>query len=428
MDDEKKSNKPKPSNETFKHELDLSFSFISSRAGIENGQNQQLRLSFILVGMLFLKCVCVDGWYRDYGILHGMGIVGTRVYARLSCHRLGGIDNQLVDDGRVVFLLEYKLVEIRDDTRSLPCHLEGNNVDILYNPTVGVNLISESFAFAYLGDKAITPTNKFFKHSNENIIEGFGIVQDNEYAEEVTAVPPNKSPKTLLENEVLDFIKEEAELGATLELPIMELPPRTPLELKPLPEGLHYAFLHNDKEAHVIISDKLYEDETQRLLSVLEKHCAVLGYSLQDLRGINPILCTHRIPIEHESTPSREPQRRLNNVLREVVKKDVLKLLHAGIIYSVPYSEWVSPVQVMPKKRGLTDVANAQNELIPQRTVTGWRMCIDYRKLHKATKKDHFPLPSIDEMLERLANRSFFCFLVGYSGCHQIPIHPEDQM
>ena len=138
-----------------------------------------------------------------------------------------------------------------------------------------------------------------------------------------------------------------------LELPIMEPPPRPPIELKYLPQGMRCAFLHNDKEAAVIISDKLSEDKTQRLLSVLEKHRAILGYSLQDLRGINPALCTHRIPIVHESTPSSEPQRRLNNVMREVVKKEVLKLPHAGIIYLVPYSEWVSPVQVVPKKGGM---------------------------------------------------------------------------
>jgi hypothetical protein len=102
-------------------------------------------------------------------------------------------------------------------------------------------------------------------------------------------------------------------------------------------------------------------------------------------------------------------------------------LLHAGIIYPVPHSEWVSPVQVVPKKGGMTDVKNEKNELIPQRTVTGWGMCIDYRKLNKATRKNHFPLPFIDEMLEWLANHSYFCFLDGYSGYHQIPIHPDDQ-
>jgi hypothetical protein len=84
--------------------------------------------------------------------------------------------------------------------------------------------------------------------------------------------------------------------------------------------------------------------------------------------------------------------------------------------------QWVSPVQVMPKKRGMTIVKNEKNELIPQRTITGWRMCIDYQKLIKATKKDHFLLPFIDEMLERLTNHSFFCFLDGYSVYHQITI------
>jgi len=102
--------------------------------------------------------------------------------------------------------------------------------------------------------------------------------------------------------------------------------------------------------------------------------------------------------------------------MRDVVKKEVLKLLDVGIIYPVPHSEWVSNVQVVPKKGGMTVVRNNKNELIPQRTVNGWRMCIDHRKLNKATKKDHFPLPLIYEMLEHLANHSFFCFLDGYSG------------
>ena len=102
-------------------------------------------------------------------------------------------------------------------------------------------------------------------------------------------------------------------------------------------------------------------------------------------------------------------------------------LLHAGIIYPVPHIEWVSPIQVVPKKGGMTIVRNEKNELIPQETIIGWRMCIDYQKLNKATKKDHFPLPFIDEMLECLTNHSFFCFLDGYFGYHQIPIHPNDQ-
>jgi hypothetical protein len=113
--------------------------------------------------------------------------------------------------------------------------------------------------------------------------------------------------------------------------------------------------------------------------------------------------------------------------MREVVKKEVIKLLDAGIIYPVPHSEWLSPIHCVSKKGGLTVVKNEKNELIPQRTMIGWRMRIDYRKLNKATKKDHFPLPLIDEMLERLANNAYFCFLDGYSGFMQILIHPDDQ-
>jgi hypothetical protein len=104
----------------------------------------------------------------------------------------------------------------------------------------------------------------------------------------------------------------------------------------------------------------------------------------------------------------------------------VLKLLKSGVIYPISDSEWVSPVQVVLKKFGMTVIHNEKNELIPQRTVTGWWMCTDYRNLSKATQKYHFPLPFFDEMLERLANHSFFCYLDGYSGYHQIPIHPDN--
>jgi hypothetical protein len=129
--------------------------------------------------------------------------------------------------------------------------------------------------------------------------------------------------------------------------------------------------------------------------------------------------------MEQDHKPVCEHQRWLNNALREVVK-EVLKLLKAGVIYLVSNIEWVSLVQVVPKKGEMTVICNEKNELIAQWTVTGWRMCIDYQKLNKATQKDHFPLPFIDEMLERLANRSFFCYLNGYSSYNQIPIHPDD--
>ncbi|KAM1759990.1 hypothetical protein ACFX12_002914 [Malus domestica] len=111
----------------------------------------------------------------------------------------------------------------------------------------------------------------------------------------------------------------------------------------------------------------------------------------------------HRILLEEGAKPSREAQRRLNPPMLEVVKKEVIKLLDCGVIYPISDSRWVSPVQVVPKKSGVTMVKNEEQELVPTRVVTSWRVCIDYRKLNVMTRKDHFPLPFLDQMLERLA-------------------------
>ena len=139
------------------------------------------------------------------------------------------------------------------------------------------------------------------------------------------------------------------------------------------------------------------------------------------------MICTHRIHLEEDVKPSRQPQRRLNPVMKEMVKKEVLKLLDVGVIYPIADSKWVSPTQVVPKKSGVTVVANENNELIPTRVTSGWRVCIDYRKLNAGTRKDHFPLPFVDQMLERVAGHEFYCFLDGYSGYNQIEIALEDQ-
>ena len=113
--------------------------------------------------------------------------------------------------------------------------------------------------------------------------------------------------------------------------------------------------------------------------------------------------------------------------MKEVVRTEIQKLLEAGIIYPVADSQWVSPVHCVPKKGGVTVVPNDKDELIPQRIVTGYRMVIDFRKLNKATRKYHYPLPFIDQMLERLSKHTHFCFLDGYSGFSQIPVSAKDQ-
>jgi hypothetical protein len=144
--------------------------------------------------------------------------------------------------------------------------------------------------------------------------------------------------------DVEHFIEEEEELAEPIELDPFEVPSQPSIELKPLPPGIRYVFLNNNRETPIIISDKLSQEETYKLVTILERHKSAIGYSLHDLKGISLTLCTHRIPIDPDSSPSREPQRRLNNAMREVVKKEVLKLLHARIIYHVQHSEWVSPI------------------------------------------------------------------------------------
>ena len=114
-------------------------------------------------------------------------------------------------------------------------------------------------------------------------------------------------------------------------------------------------------------------------------------------------------------------------MMMEVMKKEIMKLLDVGVIYPISDSRWMCPVQVVLKKSGVTVVRNPDNELIPTRIQNGWRMCIDYRKLNTVIRKDHFSLSFINQMLERLADKSHYYFLDGYSGYNQIVIAPEDQ-
>jgi hypothetical protein len=144
------------------------------------------------------------------------------------------------------------------------------------------------------------------------------------------------------------------------------------VDLKPLPKGLKYEFLGPDKTYPVIVSDKLSPEENEKLLNLLKKHRKVIGYSINDLKGVSPAFCTHRIPTEGQCKPVVDRQRRLTHAMRELVKKEVIRLLDAGIIYPVLHSEWVSLVHCVLKKGGLTMVKNEKNELIPQRTVSGW--------------------------------------------------------
>ena len=113
--------------------------------------------------------------------------------------------------------------------------------------------------------------------------------------------------------------------------------------------------------------------------------------------------------------------------MHEVIRAEVLKLIQAGIIYPISDSTWVSPTQVVPKKLGVTTMHNEKGEKVPTRLTTCWRVCIDDRRLNGVTRKYHFPIPFMDQLLERIFRHPFYCFLDGYSGYFQIEIAVEDQ-
>ncbi|RVX01287.1 Retrovirus-related Pol polyprotein from transposon 17.6 [Vitis vinifera] len=192
--------------------------------------------------------------------------------------------------------------------------------------------------------------------------------------------------------EILPLFNEEETQRA-----VKEEPPK--LILKPLPTELKYAYLEEDKKCPVVISSALTIHQEDCLLEVLRRCKKAIGWQISDLKGISPLVYTHHIYMEDEAKPIRQPQR----------------------------SPWVSPTQVVPKKSGITVVQNDKGEDVSTCLATGWRVYIDYRKFNSMTRKDHFPLPFIDQVLERVFGHPFHNFLDGYSGYFQIEIDVEDQ-
>ena len=212
---------------------------------------------------------------------------------------------------------------------------------------------------------------------------------------------------------VEEFKKEEKEEGES-ENPI-------PLagdthDLKPLPSSLKYAFLGENNSNPVIISADLKPDQEFSLLEVLKAHKEALAWSFSNIKGIPSHICEHRIFVDENSCPSREPHRRLNPHMLEVLRTEIMKWWNGGVIYSILDSPWITPVHMVTKKSGIIVTIDEKGEEVPMRMTTGWRVCIDYRRLNAVTKKDHYPLPFIDQILEKLSGENYFCFLDGYSG------------
>ncbi|KAJ9535506.1 hypothetical protein OSB04_un001362 [Centaurea solstitialis] len=365
----------------------------------------------ILLGLNDLKSTRMTIQLADRSIKYPVGIA----------------EDVIVRVDRFEFPADFVIVDIKDEVK-VPLILGRP----FLNTASAIIHVAERELSLGIGEDRITLSVDGIPDYNDSIntldsIDNFTESEPNDYLfsgewEESLAI--EKRWDGTVEEEEKDFEELKQEDKVRVKTSLEELPD---LELKDLPEHLEYQFLEGNNSLPVIISSLLTANEKDRLIEVLKKHKKALAWKISDIPGISPSFCTHKILMEDNFKPCVQKQRRLNPKMQDVVKKEVIKLFDTGIIYPISDSPWVSPVQVVPKKGGLTVVTNDNNELVPTRTVTGWRVCIDYRKLNDATRKDHFPLPFIDQMLERLAGNEYYCFLDGFSGYFQIPIDPEDQ-
>ncbi|GJU39226.1 reverse transcriptase domain-containing protein [Tanacetum coccineum] len=340
--------------------------------------------------------------YSLYVALSKTTLKPMRMSIRLTNHTyqypMGVAENMLVQVGKFMFLVDFVILQIEEDDRvplilGRPFLHTANAIIRVRNKELNLGigedrptfLIDKAMKHSYLNDDtcfcldvidevtkdeldALLNDSKPFMSTSEKISE---TPLDKEFEEFMTG--------NVQEDEVKDDFerlqpKDELRIKTSIQ------DPPTDLEMKPLPKHLEYAFLEEN--------------------------------SLLPIDDVKPVI---------------QRQRRLNPNMKEVVKKEIIKLWDAGIIYAIEDSPWVSPVQCVPKKGGITVVTNKDNKLVPTRTVKGWRVCIDCHKLNEATRKDHFPLPFMDQMLERLAGNKFFCFLDGFSRYFQIPIELADQ-
>jgi hypothetical protein len=150
------------------------------------------------------------------------------------------------------------------------------------------------------------------------------------------------------------------------------------------------------------INSSLEPEQKTQVIEMLQRQFDVFAWDYADMKGIHPDTCTHHIYTNDQIRPVRQPQRRMNPTLKDIVKEELQKLLRANLIYPISDSQWVSPLVIVPKKNGK------------------WRICVDFRELNKATHRDYFPLPFIDQVLDTLSGKKYFSFLDGFSGYNQI--------
>ncbi|GJZ24763.1 reverse transcriptase domain-containing protein [Tanacetum coccineum] len=328
--------------------------------------------------------------------------MSVRLANRSFQYPIGIAKNMLVEVGKFTFPADFVILEMEEDSKvSL---ILGR--PFLHTVDAVIRVKQKQINLGVGTEGMIFNIDSAMKHSYSNDDTCFSIDVIDEILEEDFDVLLNEGSKilysikgTLLEEEIFsEFDKfmamaadENSEYESDTEEPPFEKitintdykiktsleEPPTDLELKPLPDNLEYVFLEEPSFLPVIISSKLSAKKS-KLVSVLKRHKEAFAWKTTDILGICPSFCKHKIQLLDDKKPVVQKQRRLNPNMQEVVKKEIVKLLDTGIIYLIANSPWVSPIHCVPKKCGITVVTNENDELVPTRTVTGWRA---YRRM-----------------------------------------------
>ncbi|GJU42945.1 reverse transcriptase domain-containing protein [Tanacetum coccineum] len=337
---------------------------------------------------------------------------------------VGIAENMLVEVGKFTFPADFVILKMEEDNK-VPLIL---GRPFLYTADAVIRVKHKQLNLGVGTERMIFNIDSTMKHLYSNDDTCFSIDVIDEILEEDFDALLNEGGKilhsiegTLLEEEIFaefdEFMEMTADESSDSESDTEDPPfkiiafntdykiktslkePLTDLKLKPLPDNLEYVFLEEPFFLPIIISTQLSKEKKNKLIYVLKKHKQAFAWKTTDILGICPSFCKHKIQLLDDKKPVVQKQRSL----------------------------WVSPIHYVPKKGGITVFTNENDELVPTRTITGWRVLIDYRKLKEATAKDHFPLPFMDQMLEILVGNKYFCFLDGFSGYFQISINPNDQ-
>ncbi|KAL3689878.1 hypothetical protein R1sor_016187 [Riccia sorocarpa] len=159
----------------------------------------------------------------------------------------------------------------------------------------------------------------------------------------------------------------------------------------------------------VKIGNHLSEEQKKGIIKLLKDYSRVFAWTYEDMKGVPPEICQHKIKLLPSTKPMVQRPYRMNPNYAETVKKEIDKLKEADFIYPVKEYDWLSPIVIVPKKNGKL------------------RVCVDYRKLNEFTVKDPYPILFIDDILDKVAGREAYTFIDGYSGYNQVEISPDDR-